>query len=49
MEYADLKYLSVELPGDIRMLRDAGEFEKMKIYWKDDLHLVINSLVYEIE
>ena len=26
-----------------------GEFEKMKIYWKDDLHLVINSLVYEIE
>ena len=30
MEYADLKYLNVDLPGDIRMLRDAGDFETMK-------------------
>lgn len=28
---------------------DWGEFEYMQIYWKDDRHLVINSVVYEIE
>lgn len=28
---------------------DWGEFQKMHIYWKDNQHLVINSVEYEIE
>jgi len=30
MEYSDLKYLLVDLPGDIRRLKDAGDFTRMK-------------------
>ena len=30
MEYSDLKYLLVDLPGDIRRLKDAGDFDRMK-------------------
>ena len=30
MEYPDLKYLLVDLPGDIRRLKDAGDFTRMK-------------------
>lgn len=29
MEYSDLKYLSVDLPEDIRRLRDIGDFDRM--------------------
>ncbi|MGI6239915.1 MAG: transglutaminase-like domain-containing protein [Christensenellales bacterium] len=29
MEYSDLKYLSVDLPEDIRRLKDIGDFERM--------------------
>ena len=29
MEYSDLKYLAVDLPEDIRRLKDAGELERM--------------------
>ena len=32
MEYSDLKYLLVDLPGDIRRLKDAGDLERMKRY-----------------
>ena len=30
MNYTDLKYLLVDLPGDIRRLKDLGDFERMK-------------------
>lgn len=30
MEYSDLKYLLVDLPGDIRRLKDAGDFDRMR-------------------
>ncbi len=30
MEYSDLKYLLVDLPGDIRKLKEAGDFTRMK-------------------
>lgn len=30
MEYSDLKYLLVDLPGDIRRLKDVGDFDRMK-------------------
>lgn len=30
MEYTDLKYLLVDLPGDIRRLKDAGDLARMK-------------------
>ena len=30
MEYSDLKYLLVDLPGDIRRLKDAGDLNRMK-------------------
>lgn len=30
MEYSDLKYLLVDLPGDIRRLKDAGDFDRME-------------------
>ena len=30
MEYSDLKYLLVDLPGDIRRLKDAGDFDRMQ-------------------
>jgi len=30
MEYSDLKYLLVDLPGDIRKLKEAGDFSRMK-------------------
>ena len=30
MEYSDLKYLLVDLPGDIRKLKEIGDLERMK-------------------
>lgn len=47
MEYCDLKYLQVDLPEDIRRLKDLGDFERMnrviEIRLQEDLPLPLHK------